>query len=63
MARNTPADSARKVSELARSGRASVDVTRISAQSLEQIVRDSTKNTPLSRAAATELAKRGPTGR
>jgi CII-binding regulator of phage lambda lysogenization HflD len=55
--------SARKVSQLARSGKAKVDVTRISATSLEQIVRDSTKNTSLARAAATELVRRGPHGK
>ena len=51
---------ARKVSELARSGKAQVDVGRISTRSLEQIVQDSKHNSPLSRKAATELAKRGP---
>ena len=52
--------SARKVSEIARSGKAQVDVGRISSRSLEQIVEDSRKNTPLAKKAAIELAKRGP---
>ena len=54
---------AKKASQIARSGQATVDPTRLSARTLEQIVRDSTKNTPLSRAAAAELARRGPLGK
>lgn len=60
MARNQSAvdRAAKNASRIARSGKAKVDVKNLSMRTLEQIVADSTKNTPLSRKAALELARR-----
>lgn len=51
---------ARNASRIARTTDAKVDVNRLSSRTLEQIVRDSAHSTPLSRSAASELARRGP---